>query len=102
MIDSKKLNELAQQAFEKFDFGDVEIVDKLRDVTTDEENDEIVHLIGHCFGQAPDDKESMKISFHVLINITADEPSIETAYAYDCPSGNDLGRWPGGKEVNQA
>lgn len=80
-------SKLIQTSFEQIDFGDVEIVDKLRDVRLDREEGGQRHFVGSCFGQAPEDESSFIVSFHCIVS---KESTISSAYAYDTRTGNEI------------
>lgn len=79
--------QLIESSFASLDFGDVEIVDKLRDVRLDREEDGQRHFTGTCFGQAPEEESSFIVSFHCVVT---KESTVSSAYAYDTRTGNEI------------
>tara|TARA_B100001105_G_C22399030_1_gene448342 strand:- start:3855 stop:4139 length:285 start_codon:yes stop_codon:yes gene_type:complete len=76
-----------QAAFEACGFGDVQVVDKLRDVTLDSLEDGNLHFVGTCFAEDSESVGSFRVSFHCLLN---PEGKMSSAYAYDVRTGNEI------------
>lgn len=85
--------EIVEQAFAEIDFYDVEIVDKLRDISIESESEKLCHLRGTAFGknlsEADEHSDSFIVSFHCVID---DSSRVHEAYAYDTRTGNEIAR----------
>ena len=83
--------QLIEASFANLDFGDVEIVDKLRDVRLEAETKNERHFVGTCFGQSTEDDSSFLVSFHCILEKDGKAQAlVSSAYAYDTRSGNEI------------
>lgn len=91
-LPSNKELELIEASFANIDFGDVEIVDKLRDVRLDAETKGQRLFVGTCFGQSTEDESSFLVSFHCLLakEVKGQAAVVSSAYAYDTRTGNEI------------
>lgn len=76
-----------ESAFAECGFGDVEVVDRLRDVQLDCLEEGNLHFVGTCFAEEPGAENSFRVSFHCLLN---PKGQVVSAYAYDVRSGNEI------------
>lgn len=85
-LPSKEELQAIEEAFAGLDFGDFEIVDKLRDVTLDGVEDGVRHFIGKSFASVFG-SESFLVSFHCLLDRKC---GVVEAYAYECRNGTEV------------